>query len=886
MTTSLSQIETDHTAPRIWRNINRDWSFCYDPDETPDLRRARIDHDTADFHAVAVPHTWHTYETTGAKHPFIRDPDESDNPYWWQGWGWYRKVVRIGRCHSNRHVFLEFDGVQKFCRVYCNNQLMAEHHGGFNSFSVDITEAVRWDNENIIAIAVSARPDDDFGGIPPMSAGNWVLYGGIYRDVRLVLKNGVHIPFQGAADYDGGTFITTPEVDHDHAIVEITTHVMNEENTERNIMVRQRIQDADKTTVSEFTEEFSLPAKEAVTVSQSSPKILSPNLWSPESPYLYSVETTIMDKDEILDQTASPLGFRWFHWNKEEGKLYLNDEPVRITGMNRHQEYPWLGDAVPKFIHKMDLEDMRYNLGVNFARWCHYTQDKFVYDWCDRHGILVCEEVPCIKDLPFGAEVQRQQVVEMIRRDRNHPCIIMWSMGNETNNAADGRWAREEDPTRLIHYRKVQGEIPEADHTHDDLDMENLLRCTVRGWWPQAAMDENTVPVPENHENGQITGTEAWQHEGARIRNVNTRARIDDDTVAWLYADHGADREYRYCPLKQVNPKGWVDAYRQPKLIYWLWQANRTHELMIHIHEYWWRPQQIGNRRNIVVDSNAEVVDLYVDDKHLGTRYPAADNFFSVIFKDVLVENGELHAIARRGKEEEAHHLPMAGTATELRLRSSHQSLTADRASIALITADVIDANGIAVIGARPTLHWEVNGPGSLAAPRDYESDIDKREDSEGTMYTVTPVVMPIRAQAEEGVIEVTVSAAELKPATITIETQAPANSSADGIEEPALGGMKEGLHRLKQQQIDAEHAVSEQDSGEPLLYADLIFDSTERQKIQRRLWRELGNFPSMQRSNRRACKLIETLTNLAIADNGTLIADDVNFHLRQFYQQ
>ncbi len=866
------------------RTFNRDWLFCYDPEPEPLAGRAEYEHDPADFHAIALPHTWHTYETTGQLHPFIHHPAESDNIYWWQGWGWYRKKFTIDTRHSDRRIFLEFDGVQKFCRIYCNGTFLKDHPGGYNSFAAEMTNAIKWGEENVIAVAVSARPDDDMGGIPPMNAGNFNTYGGMYRDVRLVLKNPVHIPFQGSADHEGGTLITTPVIDHEHAIVRILTHLRNDRDLQCKVTVLQRILDPKGSLVAEFGTTKEISPHSSVSVSLDSSPIKKPQLWSPDSPALYQVLTVVMEGDSVLDEISSPLGFRWFRWDNDTNALYLNDERVRINGMNRHQEYPWLGDAIPKDFHEADLRDMRENLGINFARWCHYTQDNFVYDWCDRNGIIVCEEAPNIKNLPSGPDVQRRQVVEMIRRDRNHPCILMWSMGNETDNAADGRWARSEDDTRIIHYRKVSGPTPECDHSHDQLDMENLLRCTVRGWWEDDAMDTECEPLPGDHESGQVSGTEAWQHAAARLRDGCIRGRIDDvDTVAWIYADHGADREYKHCPLKHINPKGWVDAYRQPKQIYWLWQANRTDRLMVHARNYWWRPLHTGTRRDIVVDSNGETVRLYVGDELVGEKRPGPHNFFSVVFKNVPVRPAELRAEARRGSQTATHITRMPSPPRALRLNASKKTVVADRASIALVRVDVIDERGTPVIGARPPLNWEVDGPGRLVGPAEMVSDINRREEMDGTMYTVTPIVMPVRSAERPGEITVKVSSPGLQPGRLVIKSCAPAHRPEDGIREwPVAEGHTE---RLQRQREDAG-AMSRLSESIPLIYSDIRTDPSNREKIRRQLWREIGESDFLSESDPKAVELIEGLTELALESHGTLIADDVNFHLRRFAQK
>ncbi|NJK94218.1 MAG: glycoside hydrolase family 2 protein [Bacteroidales bacterium] len=318
-------------------------------------------------------------------------------------------------------------------------------------------------------------------------------------------------------------------------------------------------------------------------------------------------------------------------------------------------------------MHRDDLTDIKTNLNHNFVRTCHYTQDKYVYDLCDSLGIIVCEEVPNIKNQAFSEDVQEQQLREMIRRDRNHPSILFWSLGNETTNATDSKWAVEEDTTRFIHARHIYNNSAGdyVDHTDEDMDMENLLRCTVRGWY-------NKDVKPLEPQNNQETGTEEFQHRMARIMGASQRGRIDmGNGVMWLYADHGADREYKYSPLKHVNPKGWVDAYRIPKYMYFLWQANYCKTPMVFIHPHFWRKPYLGTVRDLTVDSNCDSVILKINNTYKGTLYPTKDNFHTVTFNSIVIEQGTAEAIGYKKGTTISSKITMADTASNLVLSSN-----------------------------------------------------------------------------------------------------------------------------------------------------------------------------------------------------------------------
>lgn len=772
--------------PRLVRNLTQDWTFNYFPAETLDPAVVASNTEDARWPLVALPHTWHTFETTREIHPFIARPSERDSAYWWNGWGVYRKSFALNaETVKGRRVFAEFDGVMKYCRVWLNGKEIGDHKGGYGSFYFDLTPHLNAGN-NLLAVAVSARRDDVFR-TPPMAAGNFDTYGGIYRDVRLVVKSAVHIPFQGSATQQGGTFVTTPIVSAERATVRVRTWVKNDDTQPRSVLLRTKIVDPEGKQITQDETRAELAAGALQEFDQTKFEVQTPQLWSPETPILYRVESEVNVDNNIVDRSASPLGFRWFEWKMPENRGYLNGKIVHFHGTNRHQEFPWLGDAVPSWIHVRDMADIRFGQGHNFIRTAHYTQDSLVYDLADRYGILICEEVPNIKAIEFDKGVQHQQVLEMVRRDRNHPSIIFWSMGNETSHPADSAWAHQEDDTRIIHVRhnsnpKEAGKF--ITHTEANMDMENLLRCTVRGW-----SDSDVAKFEPK--NGQQSGHEEWQHAQAMVEGSGTRGRIDmPNGVMWIYADHGADRNYQNTPLLGINPKGWTDIYRIPKYMYYLWQANYTPEPMLFVHPHAWQPRYLGQKKDIVVDSNCRSVELFVNGRSAGIQAPSAENFWNVTFKDVLVERGELRAVAKTGEQSITCRVVMANDAARLTLTSSHSMLEAKRSSVAIITVDAVDERGVPVQGFSKELRWEISGPATFVSPDKYKSDIRQNGAANGTFYIVAPACALLRSTGDPGDIVVTVSAdgvaaGTLKLASIGVEPRPsfvvePAVSSAN----------------------------------------------------------------------------------------------------------
>jgi hypothetical protein len=854
------------------QSLHRDWTFNYLPASTPDLAVTAPGFDDTRWPAIALPHTWNVFETTGEVHPFIRAASERIDPYWWKGWGIYRKRFVVAADLRDRLVFVEFDGVQKYARVFLNGHELGENKGGYFAFSRDLTPHLRLAAENVLVVLVSNRRDDPFGGIPPMTAGNFNVYGGIYRGVRLVVKDRLHLPFQGSPEHEGGTFVTTPEVNAERGVVRVQTWLRNAYATPRAARVVTRLLDPAGALLQTLTRDVTIAPGATERLDQTSASVAHPQLWSPDSPALYSVETLVESDGRVVDRTTSPLGFRWFRWDKNEKRLYLNGRHVPINGTNRHQEYPWLGDAMPPWMHTRDHEDMRRNLGHNFMRTAHYPQDDFIYDLNDRLGIITVCEVPNIKAIKFGRAIQEANARAMVRRHRNHPSIVFWSVGNETSQAADSRWVHEEDPTRLIHQRKAEQFGDFVTHDHTDLDMENLLRCTVRGWH-----DADVPGLARLHpDNGQTTGTEEWQHLQARVPGSSVRGVVGAESVAWLYADHGCDRVYKNAPLQHLNPKGWVDPYRIPKPMYYLWQANGLEAPMVRLHGYAWQHKFAGQPLEFRVDSNCDEVELFANERSLGVRRPTHENMHTVTFEQVVVEPGRLRAEARRGGRTVAtHEVPMPGPPARLIVTAAHGRLVADRAGIAEIRATIVDAAGVPVPGAQPPLTWAVAGPGRLVGPARYDSDYEKDGALDGVWYFDTPICNLVRTTTEPGTIRVRVSAPGLADGSVEIPVAPDGRAAPAGIVELPL--REAGRHPVGRIAGFVDSVAFVADIA-PMRDSPRFGERSmaEYRATLDRLIRERN--PALKPALPAYDRLLERLAGQLAASSGNLIEDDFNY--------
>jgi len=856
----------EQKSQRIEKIINSNWTFNYFPYESASEGYEAPGFNDSKWPAVSIPHTWSTYETTGELHPFIRNAAESDNPYWWTGWGWYRKHFSINTLYSDRKIFIEFEGVQKYCKVWLNGKYLGEHKGGYGSFDFDITKVIKPGENNVLAVAVNNRQKDEFS-IPPMAAGNFNVYGGIYRDVILVLKNNLYIPMQGSASHEGGTFVTTPQVSEKEGIVRVRTWVKNDNQQKKSCTLITSVADASGKLVQEIKSTADINPGQLYMFDQTSKPIRNPNLWSNENPYLYKVISTVLDGKDLVDSYTSTLGFRWFRWDYKENFLYVNGKKMVIHGGNRHQEYPWLGDAIPKWITVMDYLDMTENLNYNFMRTAHYPNDKLVYELADKHGIVIDEETPSIKNQLFSVEVQEQQMKEMIRRDRNHPSIMFWSMGNETNHAVDSKYAVAEDTTRIITARRVSDGSAGAfvKHTDDNLAIENLLRCTIRGWYNMDV--KNLEPSDQQH-----CGTEEHQQnmlkESGQFGTVNL--------CTWLYEDHGADREYLNSPLLHVNPKGYVDVYRIPKYAYYFWQANYYDKPMVFIQPHYWRSQYIGQKKDIVVNSNCDRVELKVNGVSKGSQLPDDANFHSVTFKEVIVENGVLTVAGTMNGQTVTSQVVLAGEPARIVLKGSHQKIPADRGSVAIVTADIVDSKGNHIYGATNSIRWTITGPAILVGPAIYETDIDKHHQMEGVWYMDMPVSNVIRSTGAAGKINVTVSAGGLASGSFEILAEDPIRDNSVIMEPPLVDEGRKQVSRIMLTVNRLEEAPQEI----KMIFDELNLKQPDKQGYAKAIRDILiKNNPAQDSATVEFRTLVTLFASYLLNNNGRLIADDYNFN-------
>jgi hypothetical protein len=398
-------------------NFNRDWKFQLG--DAPGADTAMFDDST--------------WDDANLPHSFSMPYFAADRFY--VGYGWYRKHFDVPAAWSGKRINLEFDGVFQVAELFVNGRRIGEHKGGYTGFTFDITDAVKA-GDNIVAV----RVNNNWNARLAPRAGEHVFSGGIYRDVRLVVADPVHVAWYG-------TFVTTPQVSKESGTVKVKTEVVNESGTAELATLKTSVVDAKGKTVAEMESRQSLAAGGTNVFDQTSPAIANPQLWSPEQPNLYSVKTVVWVGGKPVDDYTSPLGFRWFKFTADQG-FFLNGEHYYLKGANVHQDHAGWGDAVADSGFFRDVKLVK-DAGFDFIRGSHYPHAPAFAAACDQIGILFWSE-NCFwgtagfkspwaasayptnpADEPEFQESVKASLRDMIRIHRNHPSIIVWSMDNE-----------------------------------------------------------------------------------------------------------------------------------------------------------------------------------------------------------------------------------------------------------------------------------------------------------------------------------------------------------------------------------------------------------------------------------------------------------------------
>lgn len=835
---------------REHQSFDSDWRFSRgDP-----VGAEKISYPDAEWRGVDLPHDW------SIEGPYDeRSPMGGTGGYLPAGVGWYRKIFHLPETARNRLVRLQFDGVYQHSTVWVNGHKLGTRPYGYATFSYDLTPYLNFgDAPNVVAVRVdnSAQPNS-----------RWYSGSGIYRHTWLTITDRLAIAPQGI-------FVTTPEISPTRALVRVITRVRNERNTTQRLELIHAIAAAD-TLRSGFTPDNSDAAKPkmsgvksdllpepncgddrhttVITRAELAPgaeaEILAmldvpqPQLWSPESPHLYCLRSAIRVGDEVVDSVTTTFGVRQIEYDIDRGFL-LNGSPVKLRGMCVHHDGGAVGAAVPEAVLERRLR-LLLEMGCNAVRCSHNPMAPEFYDLCDQLGILVMNEAfdewtlrkPQVK---FGYsdifnDWYERDLVDFIRRDRNHPCIVMWSAGNEIAEQRDAHGPtilrklveifHREDPTRPVTAAmdNVFTQHGPAPHEFTDqldivgynyVDRWGLRRETQygddRARYPKRKFigtEDTTVhSVRGEYAFGPLFGTKLDDHgttegsgpEGALYvaKTIRTAAlwrfvAMHDYVIGhfgWTGIDYLGEAHWP----RKAHEFGVLDTCGFKKDSFYFYQSLWTTPPMIHLLPHWNWPTRIGRPVPVVAYSNCAAVELFLNGRSLGTKareFPAQgayddwNAYREPIIRattsdlqfvwDVLYEPGELKAVGydRRGNVVTSDSIRTAGIATTLEATVDRTTLIAGARDVAHVTVRALDADGVFMPVADDALSFQVTAPGKLIAV-DNGDPLSHASYQASTRKLYNGMALAlVQSTADVGLIRVTVRAGDLRPTTVEIPT-------------------------------------------------------------------------------------------------------------------
>ncbi|WP_051238748.1 glycoside hydrolase family 2 [Gaetbulibacter saemankumensis] len=557
--------------------------------------------DKTSWQTVNIPHTWN-----------LKDAFD-DTPGYRRGLGYYRKQLFIASEENNKIHYLKFNAVNQEATVFVNGKEVGNHKGGYTAFNFDITSYINFNEFNLIEVTVDNSHNLD---IPPLDA-DFTFYGGIYRDVELLTLPKQHFD---VSDYaSDGFYVNYYDVSKEKAGVEVAAILNNVDSIDVSTNLKLNLFDAEGNLVKSRKEELKLFSDTSNEFVIKLPLIYDPHLWSPDSPYLYKLKIEFTDvHGNLLEVKSANIGFRWASLDSEKG-FYLNGEPIKLIGVNRHQDYKDYGNAVPLDIQKKDIEIIK-NMGANVIRFAHYPHRRELYDLCDKLGIIVWTEIPIVNKVTnsktfFDVSINMQK--EHIKQYYNYPSVVMFGYMNEIflRLAFDNKSTAEvkedlkvttmdlanqlETLTRTLAPNHLTVMACHLNDIYNETGIANLPM--VLGWnlyfgWYDKGIEDLGIFLDEQqskYPNRSLLLSEYGPGADVRIY-TKTPKKFDFSTdyqaklhqsyykqitdrpymtgmTAWNFSDFGS--EFRGDAIPYVNQKGLVQYDRTPKDIYYWYKS-------------------------------------------------------------------------------------------------------------------------------------------------------------------------------------------------------------------------------------------------------------------------------------------------------------------------
>jgi beta-galactosidase len=664
-------------------------------------------------------------------------PSGSGGGYINAGTGWYRKVFKLPKNMKGKCVFIEFDGVYMNSDVWLNGVHLGNRPYGYSSFQYELTQSLKFgDEKNVLAVRADVQQ--------PCS--RWYSGAGIYRHVRLTVTDPIHIT-------QWGTYVTTPEVAENEATIRIETRIQNQSASAQQVMLENVIVDDAGTKVAHGSSMLKVMA-DSVLVFEQLLKVPKPKLWSPENPRLYRVESKVRTNDQIVDASATPFGIRTFEFTMDKG-FFLNGNHVAIKGVCEHHDQGSLGSAVHKRAIERQLEILK-SMGCNAIRTSHNPPDPALLDLCDRMGFIVMDESfdewKQSKTMygygRFFDEWSERDLTDMIHRDRNHPSIILWSIGNEIPEQESANAyemskrlvdiCHREDPTRPVTAACNVAEAAEKNGFSKPLDVfginyqlpfygtlkgkakligsETASAVNTRGEYNLVQNGDSLTIVKEL--NNQCTSYDIIAPNWGNTAESTLRAVKDAPWVAGEFVWTGFDYIGEPTPFPWPSASsyfGMVDLCGFPKDRYFLYQSQWSDKPMVHILPHWnWQGFE-GREIPVWCYSNCESVELLLNGKSLGEKKFIDTKDLHLVWK-VPYAAGSLQAIAKNNgtivcKDE----VQTAGAPARIVLTPDRTRINADGDDLSNIKIEIVDKDGHICPNADNLVKFKIGGEGLIA---------------------------------------------------------------------------------------------------------------------------------------------------------------------------
>lgn len=727
-------------SPRISEDFNAGWRFYLG--DLPNGYEPALD--DALWKVLDLPHDWSIEGEFSKENPAT--PGGGALP---GGIGWYRKTFTLPPSDSTRVVSIEFDGVYRNSEVWINGRYLGKRPYGYISFRYELTPFLKYGAEkNILAVKVdnSRQPNS-----------RWYSGSGIYRNVRLVETERVFVDHWG-------TCVTTPSVTEQSATVTMKTSIRNATHHDQRVKLRTAVvNDAGKTIATADSE--SIAPKDSVFEIVQNFTIENPPLWSLEQPSLLKVMTTVERDNRVCDEYETTFGIRTFRFDSDNGFL-LNWKPVKIRGVCNHHDLGCLGAAVNRRALERQLELLKA-MGVNAIRTSHNPPAPELLDLCDRMGFLVMDEAFDMwkkKKTEFDYardwdEWHARDLADMVLRDRNHPSIVVWSIGNEvmeqwdkTDNSGTviarelATIVRGLDPARpitsacnnpdpsnpliqsgaldLVGYNYSQGKFPDFPATFPGgrfLATETTSALATRGsydmpsdvvrrWplrWDQPFRDGN----PDNTCSSYDNCSTPWGSTHEETWKIVKKYPFLSGLFIWTGFDYlGEPTPYDW--PSRSSYFGILDLAGFPKDAYFMYQSEWTDKPVLHIFPHWnWKN---GDTVDVWAYTNCDEVELFLNGQSQGTKKKAGDELHMAW--RLVFSPGTLRAVGRSvGKETLVRVIKTAGAPVTIALEADRTLIAADGKDLSFVTVRVLDAEGTLVPHADNLVDFEVSGEGRLA---------------------------------------------------------------------------------------------------------------------------------------------------------------------------